>query len=263
MKVIDWTELASQRSNRRAAVTLGVFDGVHHGHRRLIDSVVRSDYPVVVTFRTPPAQWLFPDSFPGRLMSLDQRLEMFNALGIELAVLIEFNDEFASIPGDRFLDTLESSLDIDLISIGWNFRCGRRNDTSATDIRERFGSHRVLIHDPVLVDNLPVSSTRLRTLVLDGRYDEFQRLAGHDYVLDVRNEERTTIGNCMRVPLDDRGRLRASTQLIGPVGPDASGVGMRRHAIDVVVTPQYLQWPLVDNDMIDYIVVNEQREKEN
>lgn len=257
MNVVDWADLESHRSDRRAAVTLGVFDGVHRGHRRLVDSVAHADFPVVVTFRVPPAQWLFPDSFPGRLMSLEQRLGTFEEMGVKLAVLIDFNDEFATTPGDRFLDALESALTIDLISIGWNFRCGRHNDTKATDIRERFGSHRVLIHDPVVADGAPISSTRLRGLILEGKYREFSKLAGHEYVLDLRAEERIVGDGRERVLLDGRGRLVRSTQLVGPATGGEVALGKRTHEIDVTVGEQYLEWPLVENDTIDYIVLNE------
>jgi FAD synthase len=261
--VIEWTEFGRERFDRRAAVTLGVFDGVHRGHLRLLDSVAHADFPIVVTFRESPAQYLFPESFPGRLMTLPQRLACFDRCGIELVVLIDFTEEFASIPGDRFLDTLEGSLDIDVISIGWNFRCGRGNDTGATDIRERFDSHRVLIHDPVTRDGAPVSSTRLRELISRGEYDRFSDVSGRAFSVDVEKVERTDRDGRVAVELDDRGRVRHTTQLVGPPGKvHGQLIGKRRHEIDVEIGRQYLDWPLVDDDTIDYIVLNKRREKE-
>lgn len=264
MIVTEWSDLQANKPGAVASLTMGVFDGMHPGHQSLIERAIsRPAESVVISFRSPPAAYLYPGRFPGKLMSLAQRLERFESAGVDRTVLINFDDVFAAIPGKLFLDTLDRAFSIAAICIGWNFRCGRGNDTSAADIVQRFGQERVEIVQPVLSQGKPVSSTRLRSLVCDGAYRAFSELAGYAYVLDLRAEQMQLEGQYSRITLDDRGRIAGTGQLVGARG-DVTGwaVGKGRHRIDVQIGPQYLQWPLVENESIDYIVLDKRLEKE-
>ena len=93
--------LANAGPSRETVVTVGVFDGVHQGHRHLLRQVVelaRSRYiPTVVTFSNRPITVLRPGTEPSYLTSLDQRVDLIKQQGIELVVCLDFTLELAAV----------------------------------------------------------------------------------------------------------------------------------------------------------------------
>jgi riboflavin kinase/FMN adenylyltransferase len=87
---------------------LGVFDGLHLGHQKIMETVVEraratGSHATAITFDPHPRAVLHPESAPPLLQTLDQRLANFEVLGIEQAIVIRFNRDFASNPAEDFL----------------------------------------------------------------------------------------------------------------------------------------------------------------
>jgi len=200
LQVIEWPSfLEDSAPEFRSAMTIGVFDGVHLGHRALIERIVRrGPNPTVVTFRENPKKALYriaapesSDSYKGDLYSLKQKTEIFDSLGVKFLVLIDFTENFSKLKGREFLDLLGHNGKMAFLAIGSNFRCGFAQDTGADlarQINERKGIPTELVPPVNLQDgtaNEPVSSSLIRKAVLAGDLKLASELLGRDFSLDL------------------------------------------------------------------------------
>ena len=168
-------------------ITIGVFDGVHLGHQSLIKKIctppashAASPIPTVVTFRQNPQKVLNPDGFAGSIIPLDEKLAILEALGVTLTVLIDFSVEFSKINGRDFIDLLLGSRPVNMIALGRNFRCGHGLDTGAVEIQQLAEARgvEVWIAPPIMDGGEPISSSRIRQALTEGRLAEAERLLG-------------------------------------------------------------------------------------
>ena len=126
----------------RSVVTLGNFDGVHRGHRAVLGQLVdqattRSAGAVVVTFHPHPVAVLFPDRAPEQLTSLDQRLALIAASGVDATLVIEFTTEFAHLSPQEFVEQVfVAALHACAVIVGEDTRFGWRNTGNVDTLRE-------------------------------------------------------------------------------------------------------------------------------
>jgi riboflavin kinase/FMN adenylyltransferase len=167
----------AQPRERRVAV--GTFDGVHLGHRAVIDG---SD--TVLTFDPHPVSVISPGNEPKLLTTLERKAELVGALGVEELVVIPFDRDFASRSAQQFLDeVLVGGLGATRVSVGENFHFGNRAQGDPEMLRadDRFET-RVA---PLLeVDGEIVSSSHIRGLVAGGALEYAGRLLGTPFCLD-------------------------------------------------------------------------------
>jgi len=194
MRILEWSELEKDGLGVPgfSAMTIGVFDGVHKGHRALLDKVlsIRGDLErTVITFRQSPKLLLHPENYHGAVMTLKQKLESLEETGIETCVLIDFSGNFSKLSGTAFLSTLANKGGARYLAIGSDFRCGHRLSTNAEDVRTIGASMGVEteIVDPVLYNGRPVSSSRIRRAVQDGRLPDAFAMLSRPYVIDLRD----------------------------------------------------------------------------
>jgi riboflavin kinase/FMN adenylyltransferase len=262
---IEWGVLGNDFGRREAALTIGVFDGLHLGHRALIDPVVQSTgLSVVVTFERHPSEMLLHDRVPGYLMSLAQRREELSRIGVDVAVLVDFTAEIRDLPGKVFLEQLLQRFSVTRMVVGYDFGIGRNRDLRFPQLSGVLARHRIdLVQaDAVLDDGLPVSSTRIRGSILEGRLDEASRLLGRPYTLDVEGEEPIESEEDMVVALTDRRILPESLQILPPPGRYAArfvGDDGARCESTLVIRENSLGWPLAAGKSIRYIVLNQNR----
>jgi riboflavin kinase / FMN adenylyltransferase len=114
MRTVDWDEFLEKGLEGPTAATIGVFDGVHRGHMELIGRVRKAASgrrnSLVVTFRENPKKFLKARGYNGDLMTLEQKLELFERMGISAVVLIDFSGHFGKLGGSDFLEALKKCL---------------------------------------------------------------------------------------------------------------------------------------------------------
>lgn len=168
-----------------SAVTIGKFDGLHTGHRVVIEDLLAlagDDLePVVVTFDRNPLQLLRPDRSPAPLVGLDQKLELLESVGVGATVVLRFDEALASLEPEAFVDqVLLGPLGMRRLLVGDDFRFGHygRGDIP---LLERMGIERgfsVQVQQQVLQGSRRVSSTWIRELLGAGAIEEAAELLG-------------------------------------------------------------------------------------
>jgi FAD synthase len=191
MEIIDWPALSGGAAQNlmSTAVTIGVFDGLHLGHRLLIDKVVNSGLaPMVVTFagdvsitQSPVTLASLPNPiFPPLLMPVSSRLALLEKFGIMHCALIDFSENFSRIEYREFLDVLRERGGMRRCVIGADFHCGYRREADARMVKDYNESRGVAteIVPPLVDGGLPVSSSRIRNALADGDVNLAERLLG-------------------------------------------------------------------------------------
>jgi len=169
-------------------VAVGTFDGVHLGHRKVIEG---SDS--VLTFDPHPVSVVAPQHTPKLLTPLERKAELIEALGVQELIVIGFDAEFASKTADEFVgDVLVGALGAKRVAIGENFRFGHKaqGDPRLLAADKRFDT---VVHPLLEVDGEIVSSSHIRGLLLAGEVAEAAALLGAPYQLRgevVHGDER-------------------------------------------------------------------------
>ena len=179
-------------SERGLALAIGTFDGVHVGHRSLIATAMQRAEAEgwdagVLTWDRHPAQTLRPDKAPPLLTTPARKAELIEALGVDVLVVLPFDEEFSHITAEDFAgDILAKRLGIEAVFVGpgWRFGHQRAGDM---DLLRHTGSD--LGYDAVEVDAVEVggevvSSSRIRKAVAAGDLDTARTLLGRPIDLD-------------------------------------------------------------------------------
>jgi len=199
-------ELARNAAGRPAAVTVGVFDGVHLGHRHLIDILKRSAAgrslaTTVVTLHPSPVQVLRPNVRIAYLTSLEERIELLRATGVESVAPLTFTSEVAELSAFDFVSLLHSALDMRYLLMGPDNAFGRGREGSPARVREiadELGFEVEVLPERVEGGDGAVSATAIREALAEGDMERAAALLGRPYALRgpiVRGAERgRTIG---------------------------------------------------------------------
>ena len=176
---------------RPSAVALGVFDGVHVGHRAILGAAVAharaTGAPALAcTFEPNPLEVLQPERAPLPITTLEERLELIGACGVDGTVVLTFTRELAAVEPEAFVkDVLVERLAARQVVVGFNHRFGRAARGDAALLRElgtRMG-FTVDVIPPLMVDGAPVSSTAIRAALGRGDLDAAARMLGRPYTL--------------------------------------------------------------------------------
>ncbi len=172
-------------------LAMGVFDGVHLGHQRVIgqaldDARQQGAASVVVTFDRHPNAVVAPQNVPPLIYPLSKKLRVISSLGVEAACVIHFDTAFSQITGERFIRDLARDFKaIRAVSVGQTFMFGhkRSGDVALLDrLGNELGFALRALPD-VSYDGQPVSSTRIREAVRAGQFEAAAQLLGRPYNL--------------------------------------------------------------------------------
>jgi len=167
-------------------LTIGNFDGVHMGHVKLLQRVhdrasAASLVPLALTFDPHPRNVLSGHAPPPAITTLDQKLECFEANGIQVAVVLPFTRELAALaPEDFVRDILVEGLCLTHLVVGYDYAFGkaRQGDFELlTALGQRYGFTAERL-DPVIINGAVVSSTRIRDMIQAGKVWDVRPLLG-------------------------------------------------------------------------------------
>jgi riboflavin kinase/FMN adenylyltransferase len=168
------------------ALAIGNFDGVHRGHQELVRVARERAEEIggaagVLTFTPHPARVFAPALAPPLIVSLERRLELLEAAGVDVAIVEAFTRELAAVEAEAFVrEILAGRLGARELVVGYDFSFGRGRRGTPTLLREQ-GQELglgVTIVSPVTVDGLVCSSTKVREFVLEGRVEGAALLLG-------------------------------------------------------------------------------------
>ncbi len=193
---------------RGGAIALGNFDGFHRGHQAVVGRAVeraRADgRPALVgTFDPHPARLFTPSIEPIALTTMEQRLGLMADAGVDAAVVWRFDQALASVSADDFIArALAGDLGAAHIVTGWDFTFGARRGGGAAMLAERgpemgFTAQAL---GAVMLDGAPVSSTRVREALRDGRPDAAARLLGRPFTIVGTVEHGAKLGRTLGFP---------------------------------------------------------------
>jgi riboflavin kinase / FMN adenylyltransferase len=245
MDVIHFPDDARPGHWVQPVLALGNFDGVHRGHRKILERVRRgaSEHgatSIVMTFDPHPSRVVRPDKAPPLLMTTPQKLDALAAAGLHGAAIVRFTQALSQWDPEMFVRTvLVDWLRVAEVWVGANFLFGHDRTGNFSMLRTlgtRYGFRAEKI-DPVRYKDFVVSSTRIRRLISEGRVDEAAALLGHEYFLDgtvVKGDRRgTQIGFptanlCTENELLPPNGVYATTTRVGHiVYPSITNVGVR------------------------------------
>ena len=173
-----------------SAVAVGVFDGVHLGHQRVLEALLRSDRGltrVAMTFGTHPAAVLAPDRAPPRLSTLKRRFDLLEASGVERIAVLNFDEAMRNMTPAEFVDRfLVEGLNTRFVAVGTGFRFGR--DASGTtdtlaELAERSGFG-VEVVEIARRGDVEIRSTSIRERVESGDVERAASMLGRPYEME-------------------------------------------------------------------------------
>lgn len=232
----------------RPVLTVGNFDGIHLGHRAILETVVAraralEGQAVVYTFEPHPRKVLQPDRAPGLLITLEQKLELLEAAGVDVAVVEPFSLEFAKTPADRFVrEILHERVQPLEVYVGYDFHFGHDREGSMrmlTELGPRLG-FAVTIIPEVTMDQGDVNSTRIREVLGKGRVEQANAMLGRPYAVRgsvVKGEQR---GRVLDFPTAN---LEAENEVLPALGVYAGFLTL----LDQGTPAAGSRWPAVTN----------------
>jgi riboflavin kinase/FMN adenylyltransferase len=202
-----------------SALTIGNFDGVHFGHRRILRRLKELSRehgwkPSVLTFNPHPTRVVAPERAPLLMTSPDRRAELMEEEGVEQVLILPFTRELAQLSPEEFVrDILARRLGARAVLVGDNFRFGHKhagNVRLLTELGKRYGFETEVV-PAVRWRGRPVSSSGIRELVLAGRVTLAARMLQHAYALEGEVVSGRGVGSKQTVPTLN---LATTTELV-------------------------------------------------
>jgi riboflavin kinase / FMN adenylyltransferase len=236
------------------ALTIGNFDGVHRGHRALIERVVAKARELnltscVLTFEPHPREFFAPAAAPARLTRLREKLELIAAAGVERVHVIRFDARFAALSAATFIsDVLKKGLNTAVLIVGRDFRfgAGRKGDFATL---QGHGFALEAMPD-VAFDGERVSSSAVREALAAGDFVRAERLLGRPYTLTGHVVHGAHLGRDLGFPTANI-PLAQRPPLAGIYVVDVDGLGHGVASVGLRPTVNPVARPLLEVHLLE------------
>lgn len=198
MNIYNFDQLLASQLHKEtcAALSIGVFDGLHYGHHRIISQAVdlakkeKGCKSVVITFAQNPKTLFGKNPFKEPLMSQRQFTQTLASFGVDFLVVIDFSVEFSKLTGEEFIARCCQMFRVQHVVVGENFRCGSKADTTVAQLPtylKRYSDGATLCVPKMykLKDGSDDSSTIVRNTLSAGRVSEIPSQLGRYYSVDL------------------------------------------------------------------------------
>lgn len=195
-------------ANAKTIVTLGTFDGVHNGHKRILDKLIKSSRitgynNVVLTFFPHPRMVLQQNTDIKLLNSIDEKAALLEEYGIDNLIIHPFDHAFSRLTAEEFVkDVLVGKLNIHKIIIGHDHRFGRNRTATIEDL-VRFGAEYNFEVEEISafeINEVSVSSTKIRNALADGNIAKANKYLGYPYFITARVIQGKQLGRTIQFP---------------------------------------------------------------
>lgn len=194
--------------HQRCVATIGNFDGVHVGHRTILEALKQQAFELdarvcVITFEPQPREYFQEDAAPARLSSLREKLALMAENHVDQVLCLPFNDWLRSLSADDFVfRALVKGLDIRYLIVGDDFRygCDRKGDFTHLELMgERYGFE-VCDTQTVLLQQGRISSTRIRDALAENEFAQAEHMLGRPFTMIGRVVKGQQLGRTLGFP---------------------------------------------------------------
>jgi riboflavin kinase / FMN adenylyltransferase len=193
---------------RNAVLTIGTFDGVHLGHRQILNALVNEaaaikGESIIITFDPHPKKVVQPDTSLQLINTLSERIELLASLNIDHLVIVEFTKEFADQTADSYIhDFLISKFHPKSIIIGYDhhFGKGRQGNFRLLEEKAEVYGYRLLEIPKHILNEIDISSTKIRQAIYLGNIEKANKLLGYDFFFEGTVVEGDKLGRTLGYP---------------------------------------------------------------
>lgn len=183
---------ADYKQIKSSVITIGTFDGVHIGHQqiihRLVDTARKNDLQaLVLTFFPHPRMVIQNDSNIRLINTIDEKAKQLEQLGVDHLVVKEFTKSFSRLTALEYVrDILVNKLKVKHIIVGYDHHFGRNRTANINELKEfgAFYDFEVTEIEPQEVDDVAVSSTKIRSAILEGKIPTANKFLGYNFMLN-------------------------------------------------------------------------------
>ncbi|WP_298508099.1 bifunctional riboflavin kinase/FAD synthetase [uncultured Kordia sp.] len=204
MNTIDFFD--AYKAENPSAITIGTFDGVHVGHKKIIENLIaKSDGldTMLLTFFPHPRMVLQQDSNIKLINTIEERIQLLEATGLDTLIIYPFNKEFSRLKARDFVrDFLIDHLNLKKIIIGYDHRFGRNRTANIDDLRE-FGQAFDFSVSEIKakeIDDITISSTKIRRALNEGDITTANTYLGYEFMLTGTVISGKGLGNTINFP---------------------------------------------------------------
>lgn len=194
--------------HQRCVATIGNFDGVHAGHRTILEALKQQAFEVgagvcVITFEPQPREFFLGEDAPPRLSSLREKLALLAENHVDQILCLPFNEKLRSLSADDFVfKALVEGLDIRYLIVGDDFRygCDRKGDFGHLEVMGDRHGFEVCDTQTVLMQKERISSTRIRQALAADQMKEAERMLGRPFTMIGRVVKGQQLGRTLGFP---------------------------------------------------------------
>lgn len=207
--MISYNSLEDFKPDFKTIVTIGTFDGVHFGHKYIIEHLNRiakreGGQSVLLTFSPHPRHVLYEDHHDLKLLNtLEEKKEALKEIELQNFVVQNFTKEFSRMKYVNFVrDILVKRLNVDHLVIGYDHHFGRNREGSIKELQELSALYNFTLEQipPQKKNDVPVSSTKIRKLLQEGNIENANKYLGYEYMLTGNVVHGDKMGRTINYP---------------------------------------------------------------